>query len=412
MKSLTQLRQALVDHFNKGELRALCSDLGVDYDGLPAFSKADKARELIAQLERHGRISALLELGRRLRPELDWSQTYLDDHTPTIAPAESSEHMLIRTLVGHQSSVKSVAITPDGRYAVSGSIDHTLRVWELASGQEVRKLKGHYDAVNAVAVTPDGRYAVSAAGKFLGDREMILETCDNTVRVWELASGREVCALEGHSDYVFGVALTPDGHSIITTSEDGTIKIWRLVRHLGQIQSARQVCTFKARTNWGANAVVVMPDGCSIIFASGQELKLWRLAPGLDGELASGGEVGALTGHTAAVMGLAVTADGRYAISASNDHALKVWDLASGRETLTLAGHTDGVLAVAVTPDGRHAVSTSKDKTLKVWQLSNGREVRTLKGHTSWVEGVAVTPDGRNIVSASNDKTLKVWRLL
>ncbi len=318
--------------------------------------------------------------------------------------------MLIHTLTGHQGSVQSVAITPDGGYAVSASVDSTLKVWELASGREVRTLKGHHDVVNAVAVTPDGRYAVSAAGLFAGDREMTVEPCDNTVRVWELATGLEVCVLEGHSDYVFGAALTSDGHFVISTSADETIRIWKLVYSSGKVAGGHGVCACKARTNW-ANAVAVMPDGRSILFASGRDLKIWRLAPGLDEELVSGGETGALTGHTAGVLGVAVTVDGRYAISASSDHTLKVWELASGRETLALVGHTDRVLHVAVTPDGRYAISASRDKTLKVWQLSDGREVCTLKGHTGWVESVAVTPDGRTVVSASGDKTLKVWQL-
>lgn len=79
LEELAQLRQLLVDHFNEGELRTLCFDLGVDYDGLPAEGKANKARELVAHLERRNQIPALLEIGRRLRPDVDWSQTYLDD---------------------------------------------------------------------------------------------------------------------------------------------------------------------------------------------------------------------------------------------------------------------------------------------------------------------------------------------
>ena len=77
----------------------------------------------------------------------------------------------------------------------------------------------------------------------------------------------------------------------------------------------------------------------------------------------------------------------------------------------TLAGHADWVTAVAVTPDGRHAVSASWDRTLKVWDLASGAELRTLAGHADWVMAVAVTPDGRHAVSASEDRTLKVWDL-
>ncbi len=79
LEELAQLRQLLVDHYSEGELRTLCFDLGVDYESLPAEGKANKARELVAHLERRNRIHELIEMGRRLRPTVDWSQTYLDD---------------------------------------------------------------------------------------------------------------------------------------------------------------------------------------------------------------------------------------------------------------------------------------------------------------------------------------------
>ncbi|HEX2688280.1 MAG TPA: AAA family ATPase [Kofleriaceae bacterium] len=116
-----------------------------------------------------------------------------------------------------------------------------------------------------------------------------------------------------------------------------------------------------------------------------------------------------LVGHTDLVSACAVTPDGRYVVSASNDRTLRVWELGSGRAVATLEGHTDWVSACAVTQDGRHVVSASADQTLKVWELASGRAVTTLAGHTNDVTACAVTPDGRHVISASRDQTLKVW---
>src|ERR1035441_1600637 len=91
------------------------------------------------------------------------------------------------------------------------------------------------------------------------------------------------------------------------------------------------------------------------------------------------------------VDAVAVTPDGRRAVSASADDTLKVWELETGRELHTLAGHINDVNAVAVTPDGRRAVSASDDGTLKVWELETGRELHTLAGHTNWVTAPAPT---------------------
>jgi len=115
--------------------------------------------------------------------------------------------------------------------------------------------------------------------------------------------------------------------------------------------------------------------------------------------------------YTGWVSSVSVTPDGRFAISASGDKTLKVWDIKNGEVIRTLEGHTSWITSVSVTPDGRFAISASYDKTLKVWELETGKEIRTLEGHTHWVTSVSVTPDGRFAISASLDETLKVWEL-
>ena len=124
-----------------------------------------------------------------------------------------------------------------------------------------------------------------------------------------------------------------------------------------------------------------------------------------------GALVRTLVGHSDSVLAVAVTADGKRAVSTSMDKTLKVWDLQTGRLLRTLEGHTDYVWAVAMTADAKRAVSTSKDKTLKVWDLESGLALRTLEGHSDIVVGVAVTGDGKRAVSASTDKTLRMWDL-
>jgi WD40 repeat protein len=149
------------------------------------------------------------------------------------------------------------------------------------------------------------------------------------------------------------------------------------------------------------SAVSLTADGRFAVSASWDNmLKVW--------DLPSGREVHTLEGHTSLVRAVSVTADGRFAVSASDDSTLKVWELASGREVHTLKG---GYAPVSLRADGRFAVSASWDHTLKVWDLATGREVHTLKGHTWTVRAVSLTADGRFAVSASGDKTLKVWDL-
>jgi WD40 repeat protein len=118
-----------------------------------------------------------------------------------------------------------------------------------------------------------------------------------------------------------------------------------------------------------------------------------------------------LNGHTSWVKAVAVTADGKRAISGSDDKTLKIWDLTTGKEQFTLNGHTSFVNAVAVTADGKRAISGSDDNTLKVWNLTTGKEQFTLNGHSRSVKAVAVTADGKRAISGSDDQTIKVWDL-
>ena len=288
----------------------------------------------------------------------------------------------LRTLAGHMGGVWGVVLSGDGRIAISASDDQTLKMWEVGSGRELRTLTGHTDSVRAVALTSDGKMAVSASD-------------DQTLKVWDLESGRELRTLKGHAGLVLAVALTPDGQRAVSASSDQTLKVWELA-------SGRELHTLTGHGSL-VNAVAVTPNGQHAISGSWKELKVW--------ELACGRELRTLTGHSGWVYAVAATPDGQRAVSASEDQTLKVWDLASGRELRTLTGHSSGVNAVAVTADGERAASASDDQTVKVWELASGRELRTLTGHLGWVYAMAVTPDGRWTVSASDDGTLKVWDL-
>jgi len=92
-----------------------------------------------------------------------------------------------------------------------------------------------------------------------------------------------------------------------------------------------------------------------------------------------------LQGHTDWISAVAVTPDGRHAVSASNDRTLRLWDLETGQTLRILQGHTDNISAVAITPDGRRAVSASWDRTLRVWDLETGQTIRILEGHRGCV---------------------------
>jgi WD40 repeat protein len=159
--------------------------------------------------------------------------------------------------------------------------------------------------------------------------------------------------------------------------------------------------TLVGHSDW-VRAVAFSPDGNYAISASHDKtLKVWNWQ--------TGQEVRTLEGHSDWVRAVAFSPDGNYAISASHDKTLKVWNWQTGQVVRTLEGHSDWVSAVAFSPDGNYAISASRDQSLKVWNWQTGQVVRTLEGHSDWVSAVAFSPDGNYAISASHDKTLKVW---
>ena len=327
------------------------------------------------------RTSRVTELVRRAS---HWDEApWIRPLAPTLTPAGAP---LQRLLTGHKGWVIAVAVTPDGRYAVSGSGDEALKVWDLEKGEELRTLigeRGRYapNAVVAVAVTADGRCALSATWG------------DSAVKVWDLERGEVRQTLKARGE-VNALAVTEDGRTAVSGS--GSLVVWDLER--GEV---RQTLTGHSDK---VQAVAVSPDGRYAVSGSRDKtVKVW--------DLSRGEELHSLIGHSGWVRAVALTADGRTAVSCSDDGTVKVWNLQRGQEVRTLTGHGKAVLSVAVTPDGRHVVSGSADKTLRVWSLQSGELQQRLMGHSGKVWGVAVTADGRWALSGAEDFTVRVWDL-
>ncbi|QNP29234.1 nSTAND1 domain-containing NTPase [Cylindrospermopsis curvispora] len=280
-----------------------------------------------------------------------------------------------------ESGFTSVTISPDGKTLVSASLDKTIKIWDMATGREKHTLTGHQSSVNSVTISPDGKTLVSAS-------------YDNTIKIWDMATGREKHTLTGHQSSVNSVTISPDGKTLVSASLDNTIKIWDMAR-------GREKHTLTGHL-FGVNSVTISPDGKTLVSASlDNTIKIW--------DMARGREKHTLTGHQSSVNSVTISPDGKTLVSASSDKTIKIWDMATGREKHTLTGHQSSVNSVTISPDGKTLVSASYDNTIKIWDMATGREKHTVTGHQSSVNSVTISPDGKTLVSASYDNTIKIW---
>ncbi len=339
--------------------------------------------------------------------------------------------------MGHRLWVKSVAFSPNGHLALSGGGgDTALKLWDVATGKELRSFIGHTNAIESVAFSPDGRFALSGSCDAINWSPQCLK---GSLKLWDVATGKELRSFSGHAGSVSSVSFSPDGRFALSGSSDKTLKLW-------DVATGKEMRNFPGHT--AIKSVVFSPDGRFALSGGydadhSNDMKLW--------DVATGKELRSFSGHTKEVNSVAFSADGRFALSGSWDKTLKLWEVATGKEIRSFSGHTGSVNSVAFSADGRFALSGSLDETLKLWEVATGKELRSIgtgggpvafsadgrfalsgsqdsttmklwevatgkelrnfSGHTESVTSVAFSADGRFALSGSWDKTLKLWEV-
>lgn len=336
-------------------------------------------QEQIVQLQAE---IARLKQGQVVVAEIPATPSLVTKTPPAQAAAPNyANWRALRTLSGHSEGVLSVAFSLDGRTALSGSRDETFKLWDLVTDKEINTFSGHSDYIHSVTISPDGRTALS------GSR-------DDTLKRWDLVTGKEIRTFNGHSNTINSVTISPDGRTALSGSDDKTLKLWSLV-------TGKAIYTFSGHGS-SVQSVAISPDGRTALSGSyDKTLKLWSLL--------TGKEIRTFNGHSHSVNSVAISPDGRTALSGSADHTFKLWDLATGKEIRTFSGHSRLVSSVTISPDGRTALSGSLDKTLKLWDIATGKEILTFSGHSNGVSSVTFSPDGRRALSGSVDHTLILW---
>jgi WD40 repeat protein len=343
-----------------------------------------------------------------------------------------------RALTKHTDAVYAVALSLDGKTAVSGSADKTARLWDTQSGREIGDALQHNGVVYSVAFSPDGTRVATASW-------------DGHARVWNVADQREIAVMAEANGVPAGdgvhnvnsVAFNPrNGNLLATASQDGYVRLWNATTGHPYGRPMRQWGPAGAERPQHAYAVAFSPDGQFIVSAGNDaSLNKWRVADqslvrtfaveradvisvafSPDGKTLAaalgnsvvelwdpnGGKRPELRTDAGFIAGLAFSKDSRTLATGSTDHTARLWDLASHRQVAIFRGSEDSVWSVALAPDGTTLMTGSLDGVVRFWDVLSGRKIGVL-AHSGFVNAVAFSAHDGSVATGSDDHFADVW---
>lgn len=330
-------------------------------------------------------------------------------------------------LAGHTDAIEGVSFSPDGNWLITAGDDATMKIWDVTTGALLRDFQDFTGVIDSGVFSPDGtRFAFSdgsihvwrfnldsvegrttigykeilnipSAGLviFSPDGAQLAGVSGNAIKLWDAVSGRELLTLAGHSGWVMGLAFSPDGRMLASTSLDGTVKMWSVA------PGNETVTVLSPVTGYGSR-VAYDPTGQAFATNGGDgSTTLWDVKTG-EPRLT-------VKGHDLEVVNLAFSPDSSRFATGGLDGTTIIWDAATGKELLSLKGHEYGVRDIAFSPDGKLIATGGFDGTAKVWNAITGTLIYTIQGHQGLVLGVAFSPNGAHLATSSTDATAKIW---
>jgi WD40 repeat protein len=261
--------------------------------------------------------------------------------------------------------------SPDGRLVLTVSLDESVRIWDVSSGQERLRLEN--GAFKSAVFSNDGKRILTASDSFLSQD-------DNVAQLWDIMSGQEMARLQVHELHFD--ECDPGTRSKEQGSPPGTNPCLEVPEQ-------------------GLTSAVLSADGKSVLTASlAGFAQLW--------DVATGREVRRFAEHDGELLSASFSPNGEAIVTASSDGTATIWDL-SGAKRMQLKGHQAPVVAAAFSPDGSLVVTASRDKTARVWDVASGNEIARLAGHDDYLTSAVFSPNGRFVLTASKDGTARLW---
>jgi RNA polymerase sigma factor (sigma-70 family) len=305
---------------------------------------------------------------------------------------------------GHIARVASSIITPDGRSLVTGSLDGTIRWWDLATGKELRRITTPAAWPHGMVLSPDGAIAGCFKDEKIGETESLV-----AVELWDIVNQKKLRVLSRPN--IFAARFSADGKTLLTQSWDvkekaGFILGW-------DVATGKQERVLPPSHN-GFDDFELSLDGevlAAIDRGPKNTIHVWDLAARKQlCQVAANHEFGQFIGISPDNKLLAVV-DGPRTLPDSRvlNHYIHLWDITTGKEIRQFAQAPRGYWAVNFSPDGRMLVTANNDNRIRLWELASGNERLVLAGHEGRIQRLFFADNGRTLVSTSDDTTALVW---
>lgn len=244
---------------------------------------------------------------------------------------------------------------------------------------------GHFKEITSIAITLDSKYIITGSE-------------DNTIRVWELKTGKIIKIIDSPITHHLIFILTPDGKNIISNSDGPDIII-------------RELKTGKIIRNLKRDFPWYDPINIFLISANKRFLITGSSSRGIRVLNYETGEFIRRIGADRKIFSLAFTPNERYLISSPSDKSITIWEFRSGElvHYIKSSHYHTGTLPMVITHDGKYLISSSKDNDIEIWDLNIKKSIRSFKGHYDIITSLALSADGKLIISSSKDQTIRVW---
>lgn len=241
-------------------------------------------------------------------------------------------------------------------------------------------LTGHTDAITSLQISHDGHWLISSSK-------------DRTIRLWEIGNWNNVQVWQGHNDWIRYLASSQQ--HIISASDDWTIKIWELAT--GQSQ------TLTGHTMPILDIAVAPHQQQFASVSRDRTIRIW--------DLVQPQCLACLTGHTDWVTSILFSANADRLISASWDQTIRIWEIATASCTHVLEGHTAAISKLYLSKDGSKVISLGEDRSVRIWNAEDGQWLQSLEGHTNAISDLQLADDGNTIVTIGHDSNVIAWNL-